>query len=183
MTYKQLFLQFFKFGLFTFGGGYAMIPMMSRAFVDDKKLIDMDTMTDYIAISQIAPGMIAINMANVIGRHLKGKRGSFIAVAGVALPSFIIISLIAAVIPNILDIPLVLKAVQGIVIAVIVLLSITVINLLKYLKQFWYLVIYAFVVAAVVFLFQVPIIIILLSAILLGTIQAYILSHKDVPHA
>ena len=166
MTYKQLFLQFFKFGLFTFGGGYAMIPMMSRAFVDDKKLIDMDTMTDYIAISQIAPGMIAINMANVIGRHLKGKRGSFIAVAGVALPSFIIISLIAALVPNILDIPLVLKAVQGIVIAVIVLLSITVINLLKYLKQFWYLVIYAFVVASVVFFFQVPIIIILLSAII-----------------
>ena len=183
MTYRQLFLQFFKFGLFTFGGGYAMIPMMSRAFVDDKKLIDIDTMTDYIAISQIAPGMIAINMANVIGRHLKGKRGSFIAVAGVALPSFIIISLIAALIPNILDIPLVLKAIQGIVIAVIVLLSITVINLLKYLKQFWYLVIYAFGIAAVVFFFQVPIIIILLSAIISGTIQAYIMSKKDVPHA
>jgi chromate transporter len=102
MTYKQLFLQFFKFGLFTFGGGYAMIPMMSRVFVYDKKMIDEHTMTDYIAISQIAPGMIAINMANVIGRHLKGKRGSFVAVSGVALPSFLIISLIAALIPNIL---------------------------------------------------------------------------------
>jgi chromate transporter len=183
MTYKQLFLQFFKFGLFTFGGGYAMIPMMSRVFVYDKKLIDEHTMTDYIAISQIAPGMIAINMANVIGRHLKGKRGSFVAVSGVALPSFLIISLIAALIPNILDIPVVLKAVQGIVIAVIVLLSITVINLLKYLKQYWYLVTYAGVVSIVVFFFQVPIVAVILSAIVFGSIHAWILSKKEVPHA
>jgi chromate transporter len=183
MTYKQLFLQFFKFGLFTFGGGYAMIPMMSRVFVYDKKLIDEHTMTDYIAISQIAPGMIAINMANVIGRHFKGKRGSFVAVSGVALPSFLIISLIAALIPNILDIPVVLKAVQGIVIAVIVLLSITVINLLKYLKQYWYLVTYAGVVSIVVFFFQVPIVAVILSAIVFGSIHAWILSKKEVPHA
>lgn len=182
MTYKQLFFQFFKFGLFTFGGGYAMIPMMSRVFVYNKKIIDEHTMTDYIAISQIAPGMIAINMANIIGRHLKGKKGSFVAVSGVALPSFLIISLIAALIPNILDNPMVLKAVQGIVIAVIVLLSMTVLNLLKYLKSYWYLVSYAFVVALVVFFFKVPIVVIIVSAILLGSIQAFYLSKKDVPH-
>lgn len=182
MTNKQLFLQFFKFGLFTFGGGYAMIPMMSRVFVYDKKIIDEHTMTDYIAISQIAPGMIAINMANVIGRHLNGKRGSFIAVSGVALPSFLIISLIAALIPNILDIPIVVKAVQGIVIAVVVLLSITVINLLKYLKQYWYLVIYALLVSSAVFFFQVPIVVVILSAVFFGSIHAWLLSRKEVPH-
>jgi chromate transporter len=182
MTYKQLFFTFFKFGLFTFGGGYAMIPMMRRVFVYDQKQIDEHTMTDYIAISQIAPGMIAINMANIIGRHLKGKKGSFVAVSGVSLPSFIIISLIAALIPNILDHPVVLKAVQGIVIAVIVLLCMTIVHLLNYLKRYWYLVMYAGIVTLAVFFFEVPIVLILLSAIILGSIQAYYLSKKEVPH-
>lgn len=180
MTFTQLFLQFFKFGMFTFGGGYAMIPMISRVFVDEKKLIDEDTMTDYIAISQIAPGVIAINMANVIGRHLKGKRGSFIAVIGVALPSLIIISIIAAFIPNIMTIPLVNHAIQGIVISVILLLSLTVFKLLKYLSQYWYLILYAISISITVFFFSIPIVLVILSAIVLGSLHAFILSKKDI---
>ena len=182
MTFTQLFLQFFKFGMFTFGGGYAMIPMISRVFVDEKKLIDEDTMTDYIAISQIAPGMIAINMANVIGRHLKGKRGSFIAVSGVALPSLIIISIIAAFIPNIMTIPLVNHAIQGIVISVILLLSLTVFKLLKYLSQYWYLIIYSISISITVFFFSIPIVLVIFSAIMLGSLHAFILSKKDIQH-
>lgn len=89
----ELFWAFFKIGAFTFGGGYAMIPLMEQAVVP--KYISYELFTDMIAISESTPGPFAINMATFIGTEESGIIGAFFATLGVVLPSFIIILLIA----------------------------------------------------------------------------------------
>ena len=89
-----LFLAFFKIGLFTFGGGYAMIAIMEREFVEKKKWIGHEEFIDVIAIAESTPGPIAINMATFVGSAQGGILGSAMATLGVVLPSFIIILLI-----------------------------------------------------------------------------------------
>ncbi len=94
--YFKLFWTFFKIGLFTFGGGYAMIPLIHKFGVDKYKWITEEEFMDIIAIAESTPGPIAINSATYIGQKVKGIGGSIAANIGVSLPSFIIIILIAA---------------------------------------------------------------------------------------
>lgn len=94
MIYLYLFLEFFKVGLFTFGGGYAMIPLikevvLSRGWMDEAHFIDM------IGLSEVTPGPIAINMATFIGSEQGGILGSVVATIGVVLPAFVIMLLIS----------------------------------------------------------------------------------------
>lgn len=94
MIYLWLFLEFFKIGLFTFGGGYAMIPLvketvLSHGWMDEAQFLDM------IGLSEVTPGPIAINMATFVGSMQGGFLGSLLATLGVVLPSFIIMLLIA----------------------------------------------------------------------------------------
>ena len=89
--YLQLFLTFFKLGLFTIGGGMAMIPLMQGIIVDKKKWMTEEEIIDCIAVSQALPGIIAINMATYVGQRKKGFLGSVLATVGVILPSLIII--------------------------------------------------------------------------------------------
>ena len=90
-----LFWTFFKIGLFTFGGGYAMIPFIHRYAVEKYKWITDEEFLDIIAIAESTPGPIAINSATYIGHKVKGIKGSFFATLGVVIPSMIIITLIA----------------------------------------------------------------------------------------
>lgn len=89
-----LFTTFFKIGLFTIGGGLAMIPLIKRAVVDDYKWLTEEEMMDCIAVTQSMPGVIAVNTATYIGNKQKGILGAFFATLGVVLPSFIIIILV-----------------------------------------------------------------------------------------
>ena len=89
--YLQLFWTFFKLGVFTIGGGMAMIPLMQGIIVDKKKWMSDEEIVDCIAVSQGLPGVIAINMATYIGNHKKGLLGAVAATVGVILPSFIVI--------------------------------------------------------------------------------------------
>ncbi|WP_314011536.1 chromate transporter [Mogibacterium diversum] len=91
----ELFVTFFKLGLFTIGGGVAMIPILSNIMVKDKKWFTEDEMIDIIAICQGLPGVIAINMATYVGFKKRGLIGSFVTTFGVILPSFVIIVIIA----------------------------------------------------------------------------------------
>lgn len=96
MIYLQLFITFFKIGLFTFGGGYAMISLIQTEIVVNKQWIDAATFTDIVAISQMTPGPIGINSATYVGYTVTGNVwGSMLATFAVCLPSFIIILLIA----------------------------------------------------------------------------------------
>ncbi|MGL4946255.1 MAG: chromate transporter [Cetobacterium sp.] len=92
----QIFITFFKIGLFTFGGGYAMIPLIEREMISEKKWIDKDELLEIISISQMTPGPIAINAATFIGKKRLGILGAVSATLGVIAPSLIIITLISS---------------------------------------------------------------------------------------
>lgn len=93
----QLFLSFLKIGAFTFGGGYAMIPLIQREVTEKKKWITDDDILEIVAISESTPGPIAINAATFVGYRVAGKKGAAAATIGVVLPSFVIISLISLI--------------------------------------------------------------------------------------
>ncbi len=99
--YLQLFLTFFKIGLFTFGGGYAMIPLIQDEVIS-LGWLNYDEILNFIAVSESTPGPIAINMATFVGSSKAGFLGALCATLGVVLPSFIIILLIASVITGLL---------------------------------------------------------------------------------
>ena len=94
MIYLKLFYVFFKVGLFSFGGGYAILPLMQHEVVDVNKWINYKDFVDIVAISQITPGPISINLATHVGYRIGGILGSTIATTSVVLPSIIIVSLI-----------------------------------------------------------------------------------------
>ena len=95
--YLQLFWVFFKIGAFTFGGGYAMIPLIQREVVNKRKWLEEGEFMDMLAIAQSVPGPISLNTAVFVGNKLKKKRGSLVTSLGIILPSFIVILLIALV--------------------------------------------------------------------------------------
>ena len=94
MTYLNLFFVFFKVGLFSFGGGYAILPLMQHEVVDVNKWISFKEFMDIVAVSQITPGPISINLATHVGYRIGETLGSTIATTSVVLPSIIIVSLI-----------------------------------------------------------------------------------------
>lgn len=93
--YWLLFFTFFKIGLFTFGGGWAMISLIKREVVESRHWLAEDKFLDLLAIAQAMPGILAVNIAVVVGDRLRGTRGSLMAALGTILPSFIIILFIA----------------------------------------------------------------------------------------
>ena len=114
----DLFLTFAKVGLFTFGGGYAMIALIENACVERKAWITHDDMMDVTVIAESTPGPIAINCATYVGYKQKGFSGAVVATLGMVLPSFLIIFLISMFLDNFLDIQWVAHAFLGIRIAV-----------------------------------------------------------------
>ncbi len=113
MIYLELFLTFFKIGLFTFGGGYAMIPLVREEAISNGWLTE-EAFVNFIAVAESTPGPIAINMATFIGSTNAGILGSLLATLGVILPSFIIILLIASLLKNLLKLAGVQAFLKGI---------------------------------------------------------------------
>ena len=114
----ELFLTFAKIGLFTFGGGYAMISMIENACVENKKWISHDDMMNITVIAESTPGPIAINCATFVGYKQKGLIGAIAATMGIVFPSFAIIYLIAILMDDFLEITVIANAFKGIKLAV-----------------------------------------------------------------
>ena len=114
----DLFLTFAKIGLFTFGGGYAMIALIEHSCVERKRWISHDEMMDITVIAESTPGPIAINCATYVGYKQKGLAGAVAATVGIILPSFCIILLISSCLDNFLEIAWVAHAFMGIKLAV-----------------------------------------------------------------
>ena len=129
--YWTLFWTFCRIGGLTFGGGYAMLPMLEKEVVERHQWITQEQLLDYFAIGQCTPGIIAVNTATFIGYNRRGVLGAVIATLGVVFPSFIIISLISAVLYNFAHIAMVQHAFSGIRVAVCGLILQAVIKLLK----------------------------------------------------
>ena len=126
-----LFLIFVKIGVMTFGGGYAMLPILQRELVEGKHWATDEELANYFAVGQCTPGIIAVNTATFIGHKNRGVLGGIVATLGVVFPSVIIISVLAGIINNFADLLLVQKAFAGIRVCVSVLIFNAVIKLGK----------------------------------------------------
>lgn len=118
----ELFLTFARVGVMTFGGGYAMLPILQREVVENKGWATEEELADYFAIGQCTPGVIAVNTATFIGRKKDGIPGGIIATLGVVFPSIVIISLLAGVITRFSELAWVKNAFAGIRVCVCVLI-------------------------------------------------------------
>ena len=130
----DLFRTFFQIGLFTFGGGYAMIPLIEQKVVDEKHWVGHDELVDLIAVAQSCPGIFAVNISIFIGYKQKGVWGDFMSTLGACLPSFIIILLIAFAFLQFRDNPWVDKFFKGLRPAVVALIAAPVFRMAKSAK-------------------------------------------------
>ena len=127
----NMFLLFFRIGAVTFGGGYAMLPILQRELVENRDWTTEEELADYFAIGQCTPGIIAVNTATFIGRKRAGNIGGVVATFGVIAPSLILISIIAALINNFAGILWVQNALAGIRVCVCVFILNAVLKLIK----------------------------------------------------
>ena len=133
--YLSLFLTMLKIGLFTFGGGYAMIALLENEFVEKKKWLEKDEFLDVAAIAESTPGPIAINAATYIGYKNSGMIGSMIATLGICIPSFVIIYAISLFFDAFLSLTFVAYAFKGIQICVVYLILTAGLKMLKQMKK------------------------------------------------
>ncbi len=162
----DLFITFAKIGSVTFGGGYAMLMILLAEIVNKKHWATEAELTDYYAIGQCTPGIIAVNVATFIGRKTAGKIGGVVATLAVVFPSLIIISLLAGVIQIYSSLEWVKNAFAGIRVCVSILIFNAVLKLFKNaVIDYKTLIIYILILAGAVFLDVSPIIFIVIAAI------------------
>lgn len=136
MGKKQVLFQcFFKIGLFTFGGGYAMIALLENEFVEKKKWLNKETFLDMVAIAESTPGPVAINSATYIGYRVAGMGGALAATVAVCIPSFVIIYVISLFLDRFLSLDYVAYAFRGIQVCVVYLILSAGLKMLKSLEK------------------------------------------------
>ena len=177
--FLELFISFAKVGVMTFGGGYAMLPILEREIIDNKSWVDREELMDYYAVGQCTPGIIAVNTATFVGKKKAGIVGGICATLGVVFPSVVIITLIAALLRNFADIPAVKSAFAGIRVCVCVLIFNSVVKLWKSAVKDKLSVIIFLVIFAVGVLFDIsPIICVLISAA--AGIVSFVITEKKL---
>lgn len=144
----QLFLTFFKIGAFTFGGGYAMIPLIQRETAEKRNWVSRQDILDIIAVAESTPGPIAVNSATFVGYQTAGFFGAFCATFGVILPSFVIIYIIASFLRNFYEITAVRYAFFGIKSAVFALMLNSVIKMSRQVPKNTF----SYIVSAIAFI-------------------------------
>ena len=135
--YLELFLTFAKIGGFTFGGGYAMLPIMQRELIEKRNWTTNEELLNYYAVGQCTPGIIAVNVSTFVGYQKKGILGSIFSTLGVITPSVIIIMLIASFLQNFSGYPAVQHAFSGIRVAVCATVFVAIWNLWKKSVKKW----------------------------------------------
>ncbi len=174
----SLFITFAKVGVMTFGGGYAMLPILQREVVENKGWATEEELADWFAIGQCTPGVIAVNTATFAGRKVKGNIGGIVATLGVVFPSIVIISLLAGVITTFAEVAWVKNAFAGIRVCVCVLIFNAVLKLWKKsVVDKATLVIYLIILIASMLLDWSPIIFVVFAA--LSGIVLQVLVKKD----
>lgn len=167
----ELFAIFCRIGGFTFGGGYAMLPIIQKEIVEKRNWATDEEIMDYYAIGQCTPGIIAINTATFIGYNRKGISGAIAATTGMVFPSLIIIITIARFFQHFQDYSIIQNAFGGIRVVVVALIVNTVINMYKQSVKDWIgIIIFLFAFLAIGFMNTSPILVIIVSA-LIGIIK------------
>lgn len=174
----ELFLTFLKIGAFTFGGGYAMIALISKEAVEKHHWISENDFLDLIAIAESTPGPIAVNSATYVGYKVKGFWGSFFATLGVVLPSFVVIVLVSLFIEQFRSLVLVDYAFRGIAAGVAVLIVNAALKFYRSLSKSW-LSILIVVVAFCLMIFDViPTPLVILLGGLVGFVSQLVIRRK-----
>ena len=175
----ELFLIFCRIGGFTFGGGYAMLPIIQKEIVEKRNWATDEEVIDYYAIGQCTPGIIAINTATFIGYNRKGIAGAISATTGMVFPSIIIITAIAKFFQHFQDYEIVQSAFGGIRVVVVALIVNTVINMYKKsVKDYTGTIIFLLAFIAIGFMKISPILIIILSA-LIGIVKCRNMTFRE----
>lgn len=164
----SIYLNCAKVGLFTIGGGMAMLPMMQREFVEDKKWMTEEELIDFFAIGQSTPGIIAVNVSTFVGYKRCGIIGGFCGTLGMVTPSLIIITLLATLINSIEDYPVVQKALKGVNVVVAALLTNVTYNFAKKTVKNWWSAVVLIASFCALFVFKVQSYWVILSAITIG---------------
>ena len=163
----ELFIIFCRIGGFTFGGGYAMLPIIQKEIVEKRNWATDEEVIDYYAIGQCTPGIIAINTATFIGYKRKGISGAIFATTGMVFPSIVIITIIAKFFQHFQDYEIVQNAFGGIRVVVVALIVHTVVNMYKNsVKDHTGTIIFLLAFIAIGFMKISPILIIILSALI-----------------
>ena len=173
----QLFLVFFKIGAFTFGGGYAMIPIIQREVVENKKWVTDDDILNVIAIAESTPGPIAINSATFIGYKVAGVIGAACATLGVVIPSFVIISVIAYFLNKFSEIKAVQYAFYGIRAGGLALVIKALITMYKKMPKTaiaYGVALFAFIASVIFDIINVSIIYVILACAVIGLVSSFI---------
>ncbi|MBP5399458.1 MAG: chromate transporter [Alphaproteobacteria bacterium] len=175
----RLFVVFAKIGLFTFGGGAAMMALLHDELVKKKKWITEQDLLDFFAIAQCTPGIIAVNTATIVGYKMKKSFGAAAATVGVVFPSIVIIVLIAAMIQNFMDNQYIVHIFNGIRAAVVAIIANVVIALWrKNIKNYWQILIFVFSMVCLL-CFSVSPAIVVVFGCLLGLFTQFMLLVKD----
>lgn len=175
----NLFTAFFRIGILTFGGGYAMLPMLEKEVVEKHKWATMEELMDYFAISQCTPGVIAVNTATFVGTKKGGIIGAIAATLGVVTPSVIIISAVASVLSAVYENPVVKHAFAGIAVAVSAVLVQAVLKVCKSGVVDVFTTIVAILSYVLAFVFDVPTIPIIVAAGVSALVYRAILRRRD----
>lgn len=170
----ELFVTFFKLGLFTIGGGVAMIPILRDIIVKDKKWFDDNEAVEILSICQTLPGIIAVNMATYVGFKRKGLLGSLVATTGIILPSYIIILLIANGLNFIRDNQIILGALGGLKAAAVGLILIAIWSIGKSVLKDTFSIVGGIISMILIIVLRVSVVYIVLGFLLAGIIRAMI---------
>ena len=176
--YLELLTTFSKIGLFTIGGGYAMIPLIQKEVVESKKWMDAREFIDMLAMAQSAPGVIAINTAIFIGYKMKGIKGSLVTTLGSALPSFLIILAVAMVFTNFRDNLVVERIFKGIRPAVVALIAAPLYKMAKSAGVTWKTIFIPIVAVLLIWLAGISPIWVVISAIAGGVLYGMLKARR-----
>ena len=177
----DLFCAFFRIGLFTFGGGYAMLPLLQREIVEKKKWATEEEMLDYFAVGQCTPGVIAVNTATFVGFKEKKLSGAIFATLGIVSPSLVIITVIAALLSNFAHIAAVQNAFAGIRVAVCVLIFNSIAKLWKksVVDKLTFAVFLAVFIGSVLLSHVSPVVFIVAAAVLGIVVRVWLRTGKE----
>ena len=174
----RLFWSFFKIGAFTFGSGYAMLPMIEREVVERKRWFEREDFYNQLSLAQSAPGPVALNTAVFVGYKMRGWIGALVAVLGTVIPCFTIILLIAMFLGGFRDNSYVEAAFKGLRPAVVALIAVPFVRMLKPLR--WPMVFLALAVALLIWQTGFSPIWLILSGILAGVAEVLIKNRRNV---
>lgn len=180
-TFWQIFLAFFKIGALTFGGGYSMLPLIQKEVIEKNKWASKEEVMDAYAVAQILPGIIAVNVAVLLGCKVKKRFGGLCAAFGVVLPSLIVIMLTAAFLQNVMGFKLVQKAFWGIRVVVSALILQAIIGMWKTAMKDGFSYAIYFLALILALFTPLPTIAIIVFAVLAAVLRAGFAQKGDTP--